>query len=51
MTATFALLMAASLPVYAQTSSTTTAASAPRVAATQLQPADPGHPDGRRDGL
>lgn len=39
MTAAFALLMAASLPVCAQTSSTTTAStSAPRVAATQLQP-------------
>jgi sporulation protein YlmC with PRC-barrel domain len=38
-TAAFALLMAASLPVYAQTSSTTTTStSAPRVVATQLQP-------------
>src|SRR3984893_19145711 len=38
MTAAFALLMAASLPVYAQTSTTTTSTSAPRVVATQLQP-------------
>ena len=38
MTAAFALLMAASLPVYAQTSTTTMPTSAPRVVATQLQP-------------
>jgi hypothetical protein len=38
MTAAFALLMAASLPVYAQTTTTTTSTSAPRVVATQLQP-------------
>jgi sporulation protein YlmC with PRC-barrel domain len=38
MTAAFALLMAASLPVYAQTSSTATSTSSPRVAATQVQP-------------
>jgi sporulation protein YlmC with PRC-barrel domain len=37
MTAAFALLMAASLPVYAQTTITTSTA-APRVVATQLQP-------------
>jgi len=38
MTAAFALLMAASLPVYAQTSSSTTSTPPARVAATQLQP-------------
>jgi sporulation protein YlmC with PRC-barrel domain len=38
MTAAFALLMAASLPVYAQTTTTTTSTSTPRVVATQLQP-------------
>jgi hypothetical protein len=38
MTAAFALLMAASLPVYAQTTTTSTSTSAPRVVATQLQP-------------
>jgi sporulation protein YlmC with PRC-barrel domain len=38
MTAAFALLIAASLPVYAQTTSTTTSTSSPRVVATQLQP-------------
>ena len=38
MTAAFALLMAASLPVYAQNSTTTMPTSAPRVVAAQLQP-------------
>ena len=38
MTAAFALLMAASLPVYAQSSSSTTSTPPARVAATQLQP-------------
>ena len=38
MTAAFALLMAASLPVYAQTSSSTPSTPPARVAATQLQP-------------
>ena len=38
MTAAFALLMAASLPVYAQTSSTSTTTTPAKVTATQLQP-------------
>jgi len=38
MTAAFALLMAASLPVFAQTSSTSTTTQPAKVAATQLQP-------------
>ena len=38
MTAAFALLMAASLPVYAQTSSSSPSTPPARVAATQLQP-------------
>jgi len=38
MTAAFALLMAASLPVYAQSSSTSTATPPAKVTATQLQP-------------
>ena len=38
MTAAFALLMAASLPAYAQSSSTSTATTPAKVTATQLQP-------------